>query len=254
MEGNSAFLPQEIIVNILKRLPVKTLIRFQCVCKNWKNLLKDPLFIADQLRHSSHRPYFLVQQLYRTNNSLYLCSFDRDFQLHEAHNPPLIDYDLSSSDSFSVVRMIGSSNGLLCVELCDHYVSPHKLLVWNPAIKEVTEVPQATNFTSSASTINSPIFDGLDSYMAEVTIGFFFDEWLEFHVLCSDSAHLANYSVLTGSMVSSDPINGFGASTVVDSDTLLMTMSKICVEDDILKKHDAPHLVKPTCSCYNSAQ
>ncbi|XP_028760811.1 putative F-box protein At1g70960 [Neltuma alba] len=112
MEGNNGFRPQEIIVSILKRLPVKYQIQFQSVCKNWKNLLKDPLFIADHLHHSSHRPSFLFQQLYRRNNPL--CS----------------DHRLQ--------------HGLLCMELYDRYVSPHKLLVWNPAIKEAREVPQAT--------------------------------------------------------------------------------------------------------------
>ncbi|XP_028760813.1 putative F-box protein At3g16210 [Neltuma alba] len=140
MEGSNAFLPQESIINILKRLPVKSLIRFQCVCKNWKNLLKDPLFIVDHLHHSSQQLSFL----YQSNNQLYLRSFHCDFRQREVHNPPVIDYCLSSFSTRSDVRIIGSSNGLLCVELCGYYRSYYCLVLWNPAIKEVRVVPRRT--------------------------------------------------------------------------------------------------------------
>ena len=54
-EPNNPFLPGDVIVNILKRLPAKSLIRFQCVCKDWKNLIKTSSFIQDHLHHSSHQ-------------------------------------------------------------------------------------------------------------------------------------------------------------------------------------------------------
>ena len=49
---NSLFIPQEIINNILIRLPVKSLLRFQCVCKHWKTLIKNPSFISHHLHFS----------------------------------------------------------------------------------------------------------------------------------------------------------------------------------------------------------
>ncbi|XP_028798184.1 putative F-box/LRR-repeat/kelch-repeat protein At1g11620 [Neltuma alba] len=55
MDGHPPFLPEEIMRNILKRLPVKSLIRFRCVRKDWKYLLKTPSFINDHLRHSRHQ-------------------------------------------------------------------------------------------------------------------------------------------------------------------------------------------------------
>ncbi|KAK4254252.1 hypothetical protein QN277_009656 [Acacia crassicarpa] len=40
--GDNPYLPPEIIIDILKRLCVKSLLRFRAVCKDWRNLLKSP--------------------------------------------------------------------------------------------------------------------------------------------------------------------------------------------------------------------
>ncbi|KAK4269666.1 hypothetical protein QN277_022794 [Acacia crassicarpa] len=55
MAGVAPFLPQEIITNIFSFLSVKSLIKFQCMCNYWKNLIKtpSPSFIAAHLHHST---------------------------------------------------------------------------------------------------------------------------------------------------------------------------------------------------------
>lgn len=40
------FLPNHIICEILSWLPVKSLLRFKCVCKTWFNIIQDPEFIT----------------------------------------------------------------------------------------------------------------------------------------------------------------------------------------------------------------
>ncbi|KAI9075078.1 hypothetical protein K1719_042976 [Acacia pycnantha] len=63
VEGENPYLPSEVIINILKRLPVKSLVRFRAVCKDRRNLLKSPNFIAEHYHHpafkkpSSYLPY-----------------------------------------------------------------------------------------------------------------------------------------------------------------------------------------------------
>ena len=47
MANDAPCLPQEIITNIVVRLPVKSLIRFQCVCKDWKNLFRTHLSLQN---------------------------------------------------------------------------------------------------------------------------------------------------------------------------------------------------------------
>ncbi|KAK4256134.1 hypothetical protein QN277_009042 [Acacia crassicarpa] len=126
MDGDAPYLPQEIFTNILKRLPVKSLIRFQCVSKDWKNLFKTPSFIAEHVRHSTQQKSVLLFNLGYKCNPEYLCLINRDMQVLEYQNPP------------SLVRSctIGSSNGLLCLL----YVS--SFILWNPATREVLQVPK----------------------------------------------------------------------------------------------------------------
>ncbi|KAK9283366.1 hypothetical protein L1049_011608 [Liquidambar formosana] len=45
----SCYLPKDICMEILSRLPVKSLLRFRCVCKSWCALTKDPIFIDKHL-------------------------------------------------------------------------------------------------------------------------------------------------------------------------------------------------------------
>ncbi|XP_028755801.1 putative F-box protein At1g32420 [Neltuma alba] len=133
--GDTPFLPEEIITNILKRLPVKSLIRFQIVCKHWNNLIKTQSFIADHLHHSTHQnPSLLIQQI-RTN-PLCLYLLDCHMQFREVEKAPLIS-------SLVCARIIGSSNGLLC--LADYRRCPPSPLLWNPAIREVRQLPITTD-------------------------------------------------------------------------------------------------------------
>ncbi|KAK4269485.1 hypothetical protein QN277_022638 [Acacia crassicarpa] len=142
MDGVVLFLPQEIITNILKFLPVKSLIKFQCVCKDWKNLIKTPSFIAAHLHHSTQLgPRLLLRPLTSygrplTSRVLQLYFLDCKMQIVKVPNLPVVDGE---------VRIVGSSNGLLCFQIgsiySDRTFSPRSYLLWNPAFKEVRHVP-----------------------------------------------------------------------------------------------------------------
>ncbi|RZB41108.1 hypothetical protein D0Y65_055380 [Glycine soja] len=49
----SPLLCDELIEEILSRLPVKPLIQFKCVCKGWNSLMSDPYFIKLHLSKSA---------------------------------------------------------------------------------------------------------------------------------------------------------------------------------------------------------
>ncbi|KAK4259423.1 hypothetical protein QN277_005756 [Acacia crassicarpa] len=150
INGAAAYLPDEIITNILRMLPVKSLLRFQSVCKYWKNLFKTPSFIADHLRHSDQHPFLLLSQDYvlvlDTLQSLRL--LDYKMQVQDVPKSPLFD-----SLCPSCFDTIGCSNGLLCFAITGKPDRlPPSLLLWNPLTNDAREVPRSRN-------IDSDVFD-----------------------------------------------------------------------------------------------
>ncbi|KAI9127467.1 hypothetical protein K1719_002026 [Acacia pycnantha] len=152
-ESNKPFLPFDIIIKILQRLPIKSIVRFQCVCKDWKNLFKTQSFIAKQVCHSAHENPLLLIHAYDYNcgrSSLRL--FNHKMETVEVLRTPSID---SFSHGW---RIIGSSNGLLCVE---HDIDKDgftiSLCLWNPVSNEVREVPE-------------PLYD--DTHTCKIGFGF----------------------------------------------------------------------------------
>ena len=139
--GDNPYLPLEIIIDILKRLRVKSLLRFRAVCKDWRNLLESPSFIEEHYHHSANEYPLLVCHVYN-RNSIYspLCSLRYDKETVKAER-------ILEMDSLRRVScLIGSSNSLLCVALDfekDDTVDP--LLLLNPATREIRQVPRSTD-------------------------------------------------------------------------------------------------------------
>ncbi|KAK4270216.1 hypothetical protein QN277_023278 [Acacia crassicarpa] len=137
--GGMPFLPEEIIRDILIRLPVKTLIRSRCVCKHWENLIRTPSFISEHLHHcrTHQNPSLLLQQRYN------LWLFDCKMKPQKFNIAPVI----GSSNPF---RIVGSCNGLLCVSVYRYPELYPFLLLWNPATREVRQLPPNTPNTKGA--------------------------------------------------------------------------------------------------------
>ncbi|VFQ67488.1 unnamed protein product [Cuscuta campestris] len=125
MDARTHYLPEEIIRSILSRLPAKSLIRFQCVSKQWKTTIETPSFIADHLRHQSPCP------LIPGKDGLHL--LDCEMQV-----PKLLV--LLSEIELESASIVGSCNGLLCLETV---MDPPAFLLWNPLIQELRWTPRA---------------------------------------------------------------------------------------------------------------
>ncbi|KAK4259385.1 hypothetical protein QN277_005723 [Acacia crassicarpa] len=132
MGGSNPLLPQDIIANILIRLPVKSLIRFQCVCKFWKNLFKTPSFIAEHLHYSSHQNPCILFEDYGKSDHFRLYSLDGEMQILEV-----------SCNLWT----FGSCNGVLCMGF---FVSSLSLLVWNAATREMRRLPRSISYFEDA--------------------------------------------------------------------------------------------------------
>ncbi|KAK4256285.1 hypothetical protein QN277_009170 [Acacia crassicarpa] len=139
MDSDVLFLPHEIIRNILKRLPVESLIRFQCVCKDWKNLMQIPSFIADHLQQSTHQNPSLLLEC--KGMDIPLCwrfiLFDCELRVRGVQNLPW-------NNPLRNASIVGSCNGLLCLEIHQFNQPLHSLSfsLWNPKTRAVRHVPR----------------------------------------------------------------------------------------------------------------
>src|ERR1044072_3199964 len=62
-------LPEELIVEILLRVPARSLLRFRCVCKSWKTLISNPQFVKDHTNITISDTSITYQRLaYSTND------------------------------------------------------------------------------------------------------------------------------------------------------------------------------------------
>ncbi|KAK9285175.1 hypothetical protein L1049_024361 [Liquidambar formosana] len=107
-------LPYHLIMDILSRLPMKTLLSCRCVCKTWQNLLSDPQFA--QLHVERSPLSLLLKTLHPTRQSRILHLFDLQGANTRNRDAKL---KLTSRGNLPEVkfRLVNSFNGLLC--LCE---------------------------------------------------------------------------------------------------------------------------------------
>ncbi|BAT94597.1 hypothetical protein LR48_Vigan588s001700 [Vigna angularis] len=120
--SDTVFLPHEILTEILRRLPPKSLLRFTTVCKSWRSLITHPSFISLHHRHSS---------------SVLLLQFSNRFILPHRHHHPSTTLRLPSlpHHDYSVVSFC---NGLVCVAYGEHCQT---VIVCNPCIRRFVTLP-----------------------------------------------------------------------------------------------------------------
>ncbi|KAK4737304.1 hypothetical protein R3W88_001001 [Solanum pinnatisectum] len=66
--------PEEIIVDILIRLPVPSLLRFKCASKFWKTLISDQYFKAKHYNYAKNNKKILIARLISRADISYYCS------------------------------------------------------------------------------------------------------------------------------------------------------------------------------------
>ncbi|KAI8534295.1 hypothetical protein RHMOL_Rhmol10G0079200 [Rhododendron molle] len=137
----SDYVPRETLINILTRLPAKTLLRFRCICKSWLSLLSSPDFTSAHLRTAAAKPPVLLLRGYSLTGltprykELYsLRSDDADFtSLLDLHCP-------FKTRAVNFFRVVGSCNGLIC--LSDDLLGyTYTVILWNPAIRRYLTLP-----------------------------------------------------------------------------------------------------------------
>ncbi|XP_057433485.1 F-box/kelch-repeat protein At3g23880-like [Lotus japonicus] len=108
-------LPDEVILEIFLRVPVRSVIRLKCVCKSWKILISSPQFAKDHFRMKSFISSVTSMRLAS------LAYYNHRKLITTCPVQSLLENPLArrETSSFTVenrwVEILGSSNGLLCL-------------------------------------------------------------------------------------------------------------------------------------------
>ncbi|XP_057425072.1 F-box/kelch-repeat protein At3g06240-like [Lotus japonicus] len=125
MKTEAQHLPQDLITEILLRLPVKSLIRFKAVCKFWRSLISDPLFANSHFELATPRLVFSTR--------LGIQTMDLDGCLHS--NPISEPINVDCLPTSSPIRILDSCRGFLLFEiLLSKFLDRNaSLYLWNPS-------------------------------------------------------------------------------------------------------------------------
>ena len=134
-------LPDEIVLEILARLPVKSVLRFRCVCKSWCSYITDPNFISTHLNHNHHDHHhdYVIHRpksksiSSRSNLQVCTLALDRTFET-------ISEFRIPFTFQSGYPRLVGSCNGILCFTDCVTSKSKDVYL-WNPSIRKFKRLP-----------------------------------------------------------------------------------------------------------------
>lgn len=143
LSSHHGCLPEDMVVNeILPKLPVQSLLRFKRVSKKWFDLIaNDSRFVSAHLRHHSNATQLsiILARYSSSRRSRYRTYRTRSLLLVD--EPNVVESDMSyiptRPDCTGEHRIVGSSNGLVCV------VNFYDTILWNPATREWRNVPEA---------------------------------------------------------------------------------------------------------------
>ncbi|KAF2293538.1 hypothetical protein GH714_002551 [Hevea brasiliensis] len=145
----SDHLPQELLAEVLSRLPVKSLLKCRCVSKTWYSLIADPSFIAQHLKKTAARNSGLLFFSYSTRelvwpfkeNVRYLLYPDESFPAN-----PVEELDCPFKGVKLFVNIVGSCNGVFCLSDDVYGKYAEKAFLWNPSVRKIVNIP-CPNFT-----------------------------------------------------------------------------------------------------------
>lgn len=146
-------LPLDVCIDILVRLPVRSLARFRCVSRSFRSLIDGQDFVNRYVNHSIETDSNLRLFLSVENSKWKRRFFSLSFDPYALDNFSEIDLPLMKNCKFDYI--IGSCNGLLALEDSRRNI----MLVLNPLTKRYRVLPK---FYRDLSRVRSVVGFGFD--------------------------------------------------------------------------------------------
>ncbi|XP_075643139.1 F-box/kelch-repeat protein At3g23880-like [Castanea sativa] len=127
------YLPYEVLLEILHRLPVKSLIQFRCVSKTYNSLITSPAFIKSSFTRSHSDSNKLIVRYLDVN--YHVERYKLIYEDNDNNDEQIQDLEFPLSSSWANFRLVGSANGLFCLH------EGNRLILWNPCIRKFITLP-----------------------------------------------------------------------------------------------------------------
>ncbi|XP_009761770.2 F-box protein CPR1-like [Nicotiana sylvestris] len=137
---------EEILMDILSRLPVRSLVRFKCVSESWNTLISEPYFKKKHLNHAKYQPNsqkFLFLKWSKKDDTFHFYSSSLSL-VQLVKDIPRFDCP-SNFDLANGVKLYSSCDGLFLIGIWSELgrEQPSILLIWNPSTGESTILPHS---------------------------------------------------------------------------------------------------------------
>ncbi|PIN18894.1 hypothetical protein CDL12_08432 [Handroanthus impetiginosus] len=128
----SDYLPQEVVIKILARLPPKSLLKFRCVSNSWNLLISSQYFISMHTQETILSWPLAAQ----TDHIIFMCSRAGRREIYSVQND---NKDFSNDRDVKVEY-------LYCAYARTNHRIAESIFLWNPVVKKKVNlpVPQAT--------------------------------------------------------------------------------------------------------------
>ncbi|XP_016452643.1 F-box/kelch-repeat protein At3g23880-like [Nicotiana tabacum] len=137
---------EEIVMDILTRLPVKSLFRFKCVSESWKTIISQPYFKKKHLDHAKNQlnsQKLLFAGSRRDRTIYFYCYSLSSVQLVKDRRS--LDWPLNSEIPYCRMKVFASCDGLFLIGIWSKPDDqPSLLLLWNPTTRESIIIPHET--------------------------------------------------------------------------------------------------------------
>ncbi|XP_026454367.1 F-box protein At3g07870-like isoform X2 [Papaver somniferum] len=144
MMGYFQHLPEEIILDILNRLPTETVLECKSVCRTRRSLIRHPTFSKTHLHHLNHSTvesdklgFIVLTIIIGGGRGIENCQY---FEYNENHESidriERLNFDLPFGWD---TRILGSSNGLICLS---RRLKEDKTYICNPITREYLMLPE----------------------------------------------------------------------------------------------------------------
>ncbi|PHT60858.1 hypothetical protein T459_35291 [Capsicum annuum] len=136
-------LQEEIIMDILSRLPVLSLLRFKCVSKCWMTLISEPYFTLKHLNRAKNNEHSQKILVLHGEFPLHCSSLSTASLSSVQLAEDVRKLDWPSNPRPWRFRMYCCYDGLVLIKLRDYpQYARARLLLWNPSTRESTVLPR----------------------------------------------------------------------------------------------------------------